>query len=52
MPFQKNGTLTNGEIVYAVSKFYGKPRFSDIAIAMDDNVNYLTDNGTCYGKVR
>lgn len=48
-----SGTLTNGEIVYAVSKFYGRPRFSDIAIAMEDaaNTDYLTDNGMCYGKV-
>jgi hypothetical protein len=45
-----SGTLTNGEIVYATSKFYGRPRFSDVAIAMGD-VDYLTDNGMCYGKV-
>ena len=45
-----NGTLTNGEIVYATSKFHGYARFSDIAIAMGDT-DYLTDDGLCYGKV-
>lgn len=45
-----SGTLTNGEIVYATSKFYNRARFSDVAIAMED-VNYLTDDGLCYGKV-
>jgi hypothetical protein len=45
-----NGTLSNGEIVYATSKFYSYARFSDVAIAMDDT-DYLTDNGLCYGKV-
>ncbi|CAB5148533.1 unnamed protein product [Rhizophagus irregularis] len=44
-----SGILTNGEIVYATSRFYGRPKFSDIAIAMDD-ADYLTDNGICYGK--
>ncbi|CAB5387255.1 unnamed protein product [Rhizophagus irregularis] len=45
-----SGILTNGEIVYATSRFYGRPKFSDIAIAMDD-ADYLTDNGICYGKI-
>jgi len=45
-----SGVLTNGEIIYATSKFHGYARFSDIAIAMSDT-NYLTDNGSCYGKV-
>src|SRR6266496_209235 len=40
----------NGEIYYAISKFHGYARFSDIAIAMGDT-DYLTDNGLCYGKV-
>jgi hypothetical protein len=44
-----NGTLTNGEIVYATSKFHGYARFSDVAIAMGDT-DYLTDDGLCYGK--
>src|ERR1043165_2954469 len=44
------GTLSNNETIYATSRFHGKARFSDIAIAME-NVNYLTDNGICYGKV-
>ena len=46
-----SGTLTNGEIVYATSKYYGRSRFSDIAIAMESVNDYLTDNGICYGKV-
>jgi hypothetical protein len=47
-----SGTLTNGEIVYATSRFYGQPKFSDVAVAMDSNdTDYLTDNGMCYGKV-
>ena len=45
-----SGILTNGEIIYATSKFYERPKFSDMAIAMDDT-NYLTNNGICYGKV-
>ncbi|GET59471.1 hypothetical protein GLOIN_2v1807614 [Rhizophagus irregularis DAOM 181602=DAOM 197198] len=45
-----SGILTNGEIVYATSRFYGRPKFSDIAIAMDD-ADYLTDNGICYEKI-
>lgn len=45
-----NGTLENGEIIYAVSKFHGYARFSDVAITMD-NIDYLTDDGLCYGKV-
>jgi hypothetical protein len=45
-----NGTLSNGEIVYATSKFHGYARFSDVAIAIGDT-DYLTDNGICYGKV-
>ncbi|PKC54950.1 hypothetical protein RhiirA1_403251 [Rhizophagus irregularis] len=44
-----NGTLSNGEIVYAISKFHGYARFSDVAIAMGDT-DYLTDGGLCYGK--
>jgi hypothetical protein len=44
------GTLSNGEIVYATSKFYNRARFSDVAIAMED-INYSTDDGLCYGKV-
>ncbi|UZO07410.1 uncharacterized protein OCT59_027694 [Rhizophagus irregularis] len=44
-----NETLSNGEIVYATSKFHGYTRFSDIAIAMGDT-DYLTDGGLCYGK--
>ncbi|POG81153.1 hypothetical protein GLOIN_2v1763779 [Rhizophagus irregularis DAOM 181602=DAOM 197198] len=44
-----NGTLSNGEIVYATSKFHGYARFSDVAIAMGDT-DYLTDGGLCYGK--
>ena len=44
------GTLSNNETIYATSKFHGKARFSDIAIAME-NVDYLTDNGICYEKV-
>ncbi|CAB4414547.1 unnamed protein product [Rhizophagus irregularis] len=46
------GTLTNGEIVYATSRFYGQSKFSDVAVAMDSNdTDYLTDNGMCYGKI-
>ncbi|CAB5365802.1 unnamed protein product [Rhizophagus irregularis] len=30
-----SGTLTNGEIIYATSKYFGHSRFSDIAIAME-----------------
>ncbi|EXX77681.1 hypothetical protein RirG_021600 [Rhizophagus irregularis DAOM 197198w] len=45
-----NGTLENGEIIYAVSKFHGYARFSDVAITMD-NIDYLTDDGLCYGKI-
>jgi len=45
-----SGILTNGKIVYATSRFYGRPKFSDVAIAMNDS-DYLTDNGICYGKV-
>jgi hypothetical protein len=43
-----NGILTNREIVYAISKFYGYVRFSNIAIVMD-NTDYLIDNELCYG---
>ncbi|EXX50631.1 hypothetical protein RirG_268930 [Rhizophagus irregularis DAOM 197198w] len=44
-----NGTLSNGEIIYATSKFHGYARFSDVAIAMG-NTDYLTEGGLCYGK--
>ena len=44
------GVLSNNEIIYATSKFHNNAKFSDIAIAMD-NVDYLTDDGLCYGKV-
>jgi hypothetical protein len=44
------GILSNSEIIYATSKFHNHARFSDIAIAMR-NIDYLTDNGLCYGKV-
>src|ERR1043165_9538029 len=45
-----SGVLTNSEIVYVTSKFHRYARFSDIAIAIGD-MDYLTDNGLCYGKV-
>ncbi|CAB5367475.1 unnamed protein product [Rhizophagus irregularis] len=44
------GILSNNEIIYATSKFYGRARFSDVAIAIED-ADYLTDDGICYGKV-
>jgi hypothetical protein len=44
------GILSNNEIIYATSKFHGRARFSDVAIAMED-ADYLTDDGICYGKV-
>ncbi|POG83113.1 hypothetical protein GLOIN_2v1803493 [Rhizophagus irregularis DAOM 181602=DAOM 197198] len=44
------GVLSNNEIIYATSKFHNNAKFSDIAIAMD-NVDYLTDDGLCYGKI-
>ena len=47
-----SGILTNGEIVYATSRFYRQPKFSDVAIAMVDDAEHLTDDGICYGKVR
>lgn len=45
-----NGTLENGEIIYAISKFYDYIRFSDVAITMGD-IDYLIDNGLYYSKV-
>ncbi len=45
-----NRILTNGKIVYAISKFHSYVRFSDITIAMGD-IDYLTDNELCYDKV-
>ena len=47
-----SGILTNGEIVYATSRFYRQPKFSDVAIAIVDDAEHLTDDGICYGKVR
>jgi hypothetical protein len=44
------GILSNNKIIYAISKFHGHARFSDVAIAMED-ADYLTDNGICYSKV-
>ncbi|CAG8711802.1 4518_t:CDS:1, partial [Funneliformis mosseae] len=44
-----SGILQNGKIIYAINKFYGRLRFSDIAIVME-NADYLTDNGICYRK--
>ncbi|PKC61287.1 hypothetical protein RhiirA1_466766 [Rhizophagus irregularis] len=45
------GVLSNNKIIYATSsKFHNNAKFSDIAIAMD-NVDYLTDDGLCYGKI-
>ncbi|RGB21548.1 hypothetical protein C1646_777749 [Rhizophagus diaphanus] len=33
-----NGTLENGEIIYAVSKFHSYARFSDVAITMNNSI--------------
>ena len=46
-------TLEDGSIMHATSSFHNKPWFSNIAISMDseESVEYLSDQGLCYGQV-
>jgi hypothetical protein len=43
----------NKNILRATNKFFNRPWFSNIAVAMDDSelFKYPTDNGTCYAQV-
>ena len=49
----KSVILENGAIVHATNKFHGRPWFSNIAIAMNDEelFDYSSDCGICYAQV-
>ncbi len=49
----KSVVLENGAIVHATNKFHGRPWFSNIAIAMNDEelFEYTSDSGICYAQV-
>lgn len=46
-------TLENLAVARAISKFYGKPWFSNVSVRMniDELFDYASDNGVCYGQV-
>ena len=44
--------LKNGEIICTSEEFHGKEWFSNVAISpAEDQEQYMSDNGTWYGKV-
>ena len=49
----KNATLQSMDIIRADPSYNNAPWFSDVAVAMDteEATNYITDQGTCFGKV-
>jgi hypothetical protein len=46
-------TLKNGAILRARNEFFGRPWFSNIAVAMNNEelFEYKSDKGTCYAQV-
>ena len=46
-------TLKNSAILRTINKFHGRPYFSNIAIAMNDDelIEYQSDSGVCYVQV-
>ncbi|KAF0540929.1 hypothetical protein F8M41_006029 [Gigaspora margarita] len=46
-------TLKNGSIIRATDNFYGKAWYSNVAVAMnpEELLEYLTDEGICYGQI-
>ena len=46
-------TLENGTIIRATDNFHGKAWYSNVSVAMnsDELLEYLSDQGICYGQV-
>jgi hypothetical protein len=46
-------TLENGSIIRATDNFYRKAWYSNVAVAMNSEelLEYLSDDGICYGQV-